>query len=37
MTELLYDIRRWLVKDEDAEKVGGATTNCHRPLTNEPS
>ena len=37
MTELLSDICRWLVEEEDAEVVGEATTNCHQPLTNEPS
>ena len=37
MTELLSDTCRWLVKEEDAEAVGGETTNRHWPLTNEPS
>ena len=36
MTELLSNIRRWLVEEEDVEAVGGATTNRHRSLTNEP-
>ena len=27
MTELLYDICRWLFEEEDVEVVGGATTN----------
>ena len=35
MTEFLFDICRWLVKEEEVEAVGGATTNHHRPLTNE--
>ena len=37
MIELLSDICRWLVKEEDVEAVGKATTNHHRPLINEPS
>ena len=37
MTELLSDICRWLVEEENAEVVGGATTNHRQPLTNEPS
>ena len=37
MMKLLSDIYRWLVEEEDTEAVGGATTNSHRPLTNEPS
>ena len=37
MIELLYDICRSLVEEKDVEAVDGATTNHHRPLTNEPS
>ena len=37
MTEFLYDVCRWLVGEEDVEAVGRATTNHHRPMTNEPS
>ena len=37
MTELLSDICRWLVGEEDVEDVGGAIANHHRPLTNESS
>ena len=37
MDELLFDIGRWLVREEDVNVVGGATTNHHQPLTNEPS
>ena len=33
-TLLLFDIFRWLVDEEDAEAVGGATTHYHQPLTN---
>ena len=36
-TLLLSDICRGQVKEEDVEAVGRTTTNCHRPLTNEPS
>ena len=36
-TKLLSDICRWLVEEEDADEVGGTTTNHHWPLTNEPS
>ena len=37
MTELLSNICRWLVEEEDAKEVGRTTTNRHQPLTNEPS
>ena len=37
MTELLSNICRWLVEKDDVEAVGGAITNHHQPLTNEPS
>ena len=37
MTELLSDICKWLAEKEDVEAVGRATTNRHRPLTNEPA
>ena len=36
-TKFLFDIGRWLVKEEDVEAVGGTTTNHHRPLTKRPS
>ena len=36
-TKLLSDICRWKVKEEDAEAMGGITTNHHQPLTNKPS
>ena len=35
--QLLSDICKWLIEEEDAEAVEGATTHYHRPLTNEPS
>ena len=37
MTELLSNICRWLVEEEDAEAMGGITTNHHWPLANGPS
>ena len=37
MIELLSDICRWLVEEEDVEAVGEVITNHHQPLTNEPS
>ena len=37
MTELLFDICRWLIEEEDAKAVGETTTNHYRPLSNEPS
>ena len=37
MIELLYDICRCLVEEEDVEAVGGTRTSRHRPLTNELS
>ena len=37
MIELLSDIGRWLVEEEDIEMVGGPITNHHQPLTNKPS
>ena len=36
-TLLLSDICRWIVKEENTEAMGGATTHYHRPLTNKPS
>ena len=36
-TLLLSDIYRWLLEEEDAKTIGGATTHYHRPLTNKPS
>ena len=37
MIELLFDICKWLVEEDDTEAVGGTTTNYHWPLTNKPS
>ena len=37
ITELLSDICRWLVEEEDVKAAGRATTNLHLPLTNEIS
>ena len=35
MIELLSDICRCLVEEEDVEAVGGTRTSRHRPLTNK--